>query len=286
MDKILIAGAAGSLGFEVVKKLAKAQIPFRALASNSESADKLKPYASDIWIADARNAEALIGVCEGITIVFSSMGKSISLFKHDKGDYEEIDFECNSNLISEAYRNGVRRFVYCSIKGSDSASELKLAEVHKKVQDLVAEKFKSYTIIKPTGFFSGLNDLLILAKRGLLLLPGKGNYRTNSIHQEDLAQVVVENLFDGPKKMDVGGPEIHTRDEMAKIVQQKTGARLLHVPEWSMRLGVPIIGIFSKNLSHNINYFRHVTTTDMVAPQYGHRTFKEYVNSINLNDLP
>jgi uncharacterized protein YbjT (DUF2867 family) len=214
------------------------------------------------------------------------MGKSVSLFKHDKGNYDEVDYEANRNVIAEACNAQVKRFVYCSIKGSDSASELKLAEVHKKVQDLMEKSFESYTIIKPTGFFSGLNDLLIIAKRGLLILPGSGNYRTNSIHHSDLAQVVVDHLFEGPKKMDVGGPEVHSRDEMARIVQEKTNAKLIHVPEWLMKLGIPVLGVISKSLAHNIDYFRHVTTTDMIAPAYGSLTFKEYVASIDLNELP
>lgn len=286
MEKILIVGATGSLGMEVVKKLSEAKIPFRALASSEESAASLKPFTTDIWVADARKPEALRGICDGINIVFSSLGKSVSLFKHDKGNYDEVDYEANRNIIAEAGNALVKRFVYCSIKGSDSASELKLAEVHKKVQDLMEKAFKSYTIIKPTGFFSGLNDLLIIAKRGLLILPGSGNYRTNSIHHSDLAQVVLDHLFEGPKKMDVGGPEIHTRDEMARIVQEKTNAKLIHVPEWTMKMGIPVLGIISKSLAHNLDYFRHVTTTDMIAPKYGSLTFKDYVASIDLNDLP
>lgn len=286
MEGILIAGAGGALGFEVAKKLAASKTPFRVLALNRKSADKLEPFTPDIWIADARDPEAIKGMCKGISIVFSSLGKSVSLFTVDEGDYDEIDYECNKNIVAEATYAGVSRFVYCSIKGSDSASLLKLAEVHKKVQDLIEEVFEDYTIIKPTGFFSGLNDLLIIAKRGLLLLPGSGNYRTNSIHQEDLAQVVIDHLYAGPKKMNVGGPEIHTRDEMARIVQEKTGARLLHVPEILMHMGLPVIGAFSKSVAHNLDYFRHVSTRDMVAEKYGHITFRDYVNSIDLNDLP
>lgn len=286
MKKILIAGAAGSLGLEVVKKLAKTKIPFRTLASNPESAEKLRPYSSDIWIGDARDPEALRGICDGIAVIFSSLGKSVSLFKKEEGDYDEIDFECNRNIIAEAANSQVSRFVYCSIKGSDSASQLKLAEVHQKVQKLMEGTFGSYTIIKPTGFFSGLNDMFVIAKRGLLVLPGKGNFRTNSIHQQDLAQVVIDHLYEGPKKMEVGGPEIHTRNEMAKIVTDKTNAKLIHLPEWTLKMGIPLLGVFSKSLAHNMDYFRHVTTSDMVAPKYGHMTFKEYAASLNLNDLP
>src|SRR5690554_3159683 len=260
MDRILIVGAAGSLGVEVCKLLAQSQVPFRALASRQESAEKLKPYTSDIWIADCREPDKIQGLCNGIDIVFSSLGKSVSLFTHNPGDFEEIDYEANRNLIKEASNSKVRRFVYCSIKGSESGNGLKLAEVHKKVQNLIEESFASYSIIKPTGFFSGLNDWLIIGKRGVILLPGPGNYRTNPIHSKDLAAVVVDNLYRGPKKLEVGGPEVFTRNEMASIVREKTKAKIIHVPEWMIKLGLPLIGLWSKSLAQNLNYFRYVTT--------------------------
>src|SRR5690606_36513043 len=142
MDKILHAGAAGSLGLEVVKKLANSNIPFRALASNPESAETLKPYTTDVWIADARDPDAIKGLCDGISIVVSSLGKSVSLFTKDEGNYDEIDYDCNRNIIAESCNVEVRRFIYCSIKGSDSATELKLAEVHHKVQELLAKSLE------------------------------------------------------------------------------------------------------------------------------------------------
>src|SRR5690606_30837820 len=127
MEKVLLAGASGSLGMEVAKKLAHAFIPFRALVNSEGSAEQLRAYTQDIWVADAQNPDELKGMCDRISHVFSCLGKSVSLFTGGPGSYEEIDYQCNKNILEEAERAGVVRFVYCSILGSEADNKLLLA---------------------------------------------------------------------------------------------------------------------------------------------------------------
>ena len=286
MRKVLLAGASGSLGMEVAQKLLNSSIPFRALVSSKESAKQLDPYTKDVWIADAQNVNELNGLCDGITHIFSSLGKSVSLFTNDHQDYEKIDYECNKNILSEAERAGTSRFVYSSILGSDADNKLHLAQVHYKVQQLLKQSTLGYTVLKPTGFFSGLHDLVIMGKKGIIPVIGSGKFVTNPIHHTDLAQKVMELLWDGPEVVDVGGPEILSRKEIAKIIQKKTKGRIIYLPEVLVRSGLPIFSFFTKDLSQNLDFFTYVTTRDMVAPNYGNHSFKEYIDQLNLEDLP
>src|SRR5690606_27169869 len=137
MKKILLAGASGPLGMEVAKCLAHAFIPFRALVNSEDSAEQLRGYTQDLWIADAQDPDELKGMCEGVSHVFSSLGESVSLFTGGNGDYEDIDYKCNRNILQEAEMAGVHRFVYCSILGSEPENKLHLAQVHYKVQELL-----------------------------------------------------------------------------------------------------------------------------------------------------
>jgi uncharacterized protein YbjT (DUF2867 family) len=286
MEKVLLAGASGSLGMEVAKCLAHAFIPFRALVNSEESADQLRAYTPDIWVADAQNPDELKTMCDGVSHVFSSLGKSVSLFTGGSGSYEEIDFQCNKNIIEEAERAGVTRFVYCSILGSEPDNKLHLAQVHYRVQVLLEESKLSYTVIKPTGFFAGLHDLVIFGKKGIIPVVGSGEYRTNPIHHADLAAKVMEVLEEGPQVVEVGGPETLTRQKIAEIVKDKTDASIIHVPEVMVRAGLPVFSFVTKDLSHNLDFFTYVTTRDMIAPGYGSRTFAEYIKQMDLGEMP
>lgn len=284
MEKVLIAGASGSLGFEVLQKLRKMDVAVRALVSSSESAEKIKPFTADVVIADARKNEQLAGACNGIDIVFSAVGQSVSLLDN-AGSFEEIDYGINKNLVEEAVSAGVPRFVYVSIKGADVATTYEMAKVHKMVEDLLKEKKISHTIIRPVGFFSGFNDWIAMGKRGVIPVPGSGENKTNPIHQEDLAQVVVDVLFSGPEVVEAGGPEIYTRSEIAHMISDKTNGKVVNVPELLVEPGLIFLKIFDSNTQAKLDYFNYVSTNDMVAPQYGTRSLRDYIMNFDLNQL-
>ncbi len=282
----MIAGATGVLGFEVLKILSQRNIPVRALVHRPESKSKVSPYTDDIFVADACEIDNLDGLCDSVDIVFSALGKSVSLFNPESGDYNNTDYLCNRNILHVALNEGVSRFVYTSIKGSDIAYNLQIAQVHHRIQNLLEKSPLSYTIIKPVGFFSGLHDLIIMGKRGLIPVPGSGNFKTNSIHQTDLALVVANNLVEGPRILEVGGPEIHSRNEIAQMVKEKTGARIIHIPVALAKAGTFPLSFIKKGVAANLNYFSFVSTHDMIAPPHGKITLREYLDQISLNELP
>lgn len=285
MGKILVAGASGSLGFEVMKILKNQGADVRALVSSKESEQKVRQYAGEVVIADARKQQELQPVLENVEIVFSSVGQSVSLY-NDGTSFEEIDYGINRNLIEAAVNAGVRRFVYISIKGADSASEYKLAEVHKKVEDLLKQNDISYTVIRPVGFFSGFNDWLIMGKQGIIPVPGNGESKTNPIHQSDLARVVVDNLYDGPQLLEAGGPEIFTRMEIARMISEKTNGKIVNVPKIVVEPGLMFLKFIDDTAQAKLDYFNYVSTNDMIAPKYGQYSIRDYINNIDLNELP
>ena len=285
MPKVMVAGASGSLGLEVIKKLRQKGVPLRALDRSQEKAEMLRPYTDDVVIADATNAAELQGVFEDIEVLFSAVGQSVSLFT--KGEsFEKIDYGVNENLINAAVAAGVRRIVYVSIKGADAASGLTLADVHKRVEDLLKLRNINHTVIRPVGLFSGLNDLVIMGKQGAIPIPGSGKHKTNPIHQEDLAQVVVDVMFEGPQVLEAGGPEVFTRNQIAQMVYEKTGGRIMHIPEMLIEPGLLFIKYVDENIKDKLEFFKYVSTNDMVAPQYGKITFMDYLKNLDLNQLP
>ena len=285
--KILLAGASGSLGLEILKLLHQKDLDVRALVHSSGGADKVSPYTQDIWIADAENGNQDIkGIAEGVSVVVSALGKSVSLFTDRGSSFMESDFYANANILDDATHHDVKRFVYVSIKGADKALEYEVAKSHKMAEDAIQASGLNYTIIRPVGFFSGLNDLAIMAKRKMIPIVGDGKCKTNSIHQKDLAKVVVDNLFEGTEIREVGGPLIHTRMEMAKMIEDKIGGQIVQVPEKLAEWGMFLPELVSDNISAKLKYFKFVTTNDMIGEKHGEITFEEYLRTLDLNDLP
>ena len=284
--KILVTGATGSLGLEVVKALHYGGYHIRAMINDVEDISKITAYTDDIYIADARKPKQLSGICDDITILISTVGKSVSIFKSDRGTYDSIDYQGNLNILSEAEKSGVSRVIFTSILGCHEDNPLKLSKVHHGVEQYITQNFRNFSIFRPTGFFSGLNDLIILGKRGIIPVIGKGDYKSNSIHQADLASAIMDMLHEGPDLIEIGGPEIHTRIDLAKMIRKKTGGRIIHVPSIFVRGAISVIWPIKASLYHNMDYYRYVTTRDMIGTRYGRRTFAAYLETLDLDKLP
>jgi uncharacterized protein YbjT (DUF2867 family) len=274
------------LGFEVVKKLTQQNIPVRALDIDNGKSGKLNPYIDDIILTDATDKASLQGAFNEIDVVFSAVGQSVSLFSKGSGSFENIDFGVNRNLIDAAVEQGVKRFVYISIKGADAASGLVLANVHKRIEDHLKMKGIEHTVIRPVGLFSGFHDWLIMGKKGIIPVPGSGVHKTNPIHQSDLAQVVSDNLFQGPQMLEAGGSEIFTRNEIAQMIYEKTRGEVIHVPELLINPGLFFLQYVDDEIQARLEYFKFVSTNDMVAPRYGSISLRDYIRDFDLRQLP
>ena len=285
--KVLVAGASGSLGMELLKLLKEKNIETRALVHSSDGMEGVLKYTDDVFAADAsEGSQEVREVTAGIHTVISAMGKSVSLFSNDDNSFMENDFYGNNNLLQDALKHKVQRFLYVSIKGADTGVEYEIAKAHKRFEEALQASGIDHTIIRPVGFFSGLNDLAIMAKRKVIPIVGDGHAKTNSIHQKDLAEVVVSYLEEGPEIIEVGGPLIHTRLEMAEMLKEKIGGQIIKIPEKVAEWGMFLPELISDSISDKLSYFKYITTNDMIGEQRGSITFKEYLETLDLNKLP
>lgn len=285
--KILVIGASGALGMEIVKILKQKEVPLRVLTNSSEGATKLTPYTDDIWKGDASTKSPDIkDITKGISTVISCLGKSVSLFKVSDDSFFETDYLANKTILDDAVKNGVKRFVYVSIKGADVNEDYSIAKAHKMFENELKSSGLDHTILRPVGFFSGLNDLAIMAKRKVIPIVGDGKAKTNSIHHKDLAEVVVSYLKEGPEMIEVGGPKIHTRLEMAEMVKEKLGGQIIKVPKTMAEIGNKIPKFFNEGTGDKLDYFTFITTNDMIGEPHGSVTFEDYLKTLDLNKLP
>lgn len=278
MKRVLVAGASGVLGLNVVEKLKNTDYQVIGQIYSKNKKGDVEPYCDKVVVADMTQPSDLAGICEGVDIVLSTVGKSVSLFTNDPLSFMDLDFRGNLNLLEGARRAGVRRFVYVSIFGSETSPKLRQGWSQEMFAQNVMHYFSSHTIVKPVGMFSGLNDLLIMGQKGLVMTPGDGTPVTNPIHPRDLADFCIEHLEEGPKVANVGGPKVHSRNEVAEQVCKVTRClAMLNVPLWLVKPGLWLVSLLSQNLFDKLSYFTFITTNDMVAPKYGTLSFDDYL---------
>jgi uncharacterized protein YbjT (DUF2867 family) len=275
MQRVLVAGATGYLGGFVVRELANRGSAVRALVRSEAGAESIRGIADEIVEGEVTKPETIAGLCDGIEVVFSSIGITR---QKDGLTFEDVDYRGNKNLLDEALRAGVRKFVYVSVLNGPELRHLDIVAAHEAfVDDLKASRI-DHAVLRPTGYFSDMGELLEMAKRGRVWLIGSGANRVNPIHGEDLAAACVDAIEGDTTGLDVGGPEIMSWNDAARLAFTVLDrpVRISHVPAWMMWSLVRAVRIFDRHQGELLAFFATMSTTEVVAPPFGRRRLADH----------
>ena len=113
--KILLAGATGNNGRQILYLLEKLSLNFRAMSRDTVKASK--EFGSHYeWVqADVTKAETLSDAMEGIDIVISAVASKIPFGKNRP---ERVDYIGSKNMIDASIRAGVEKFIIITSSSS------------------------------------------------------------------------------------------------------------------------------------------------------------------------
>ena len=136
-----------------------------------------------------------------------------------------------STLLKAAKKAGVRRFVHLSVSNPDINSKLPYYRGKAEVETIIKDSGLSYLILQPTLIF-GKEELLVnniawlLRHLPLFIIPGKGDYRLQPIHVEDLANVAANGASsDNNQVIPAAGPDILSFTDLIHFLSKAMGSR-------------------------------------------------------------
>lgn len=280
--RVLVAGASGALGRRVTLAARSAGWKVRALVRDPARLRDAAEAVDEARQGDALKPETLAGLCDGVDAVFSCVGASVSgELGAGRATYRDVDIPANANLIAEAKRAGVRRFVYTAVWNRDPAVA---ATAYVSAHDAVVEGLRvsglSYSAIRPVGFFSIYDQILAMIAAGKPVpLIGDGAARTNPVSDDDLGELAVRLLDGGEPEVDAGGPETLTRAEILDRCFAALGrpSKPLRVPPWAMRASAAALWPISPRMADFTRFVVEVYTRDVIAPSVGERRLDEHL---------
>ena len=282
-EKILLAGATGYLGQYILAALLREEYPTRIVVRNKS---KLSPALLthpllEVVEAEVTQPDTLRGVCKGVHKVISSVGITR---QKDGLTYEQVDFQANKNLLDEALREGVRKFIYVSVFKGEAMRHIAIGAAKERFVDTLKASGLDFCIIRPSGFYSDMAFFLKMAKKDIILF-GKGQYAMNPIHGEDLAEVCVAQLERYEREVNVGGAEVFTQTEMARLAFEvlHKPANISYLPDWVRRLILKMGKyLLPKSIYGAMEFVLTIMAMDVVAPmQVGKHRLKAFFESIN-----
>ena len=278
--KVVLAGAFGNLGAEILKSLVRGGHEIVAADLKERAVEGCEGKYRFAQI-DATDPKTLEGLCDGADIVITTMGLTTASTKFTAYD---IDHQGNLNLLNEAKKAGVRKFNYVSVISCDKPGAEKVPMLHAKhlfEKDLRRSGIE-YVIYRPTGYFYDIAKVFrpYVEKGEMQLLKGYGDVKANVVDCPDFADFIVEHMEDTDEVYSVGGKETYTYLEMAKLCMDAADKPC--IIKWSsygmfgLLANMPFI---KKAGKHDIILFSQWTLShDLVGDTVvGDSSFAEYI---------
>lgn len=274
--KVLLAGAFGHLGSDILKSLVDAGHEVTAADAVVREMDfgGFTPLKIDL-----RDKEAIKGICNGIDVVVTTVGLTKA---SETVTAYDIDYGCNKNLLDEAVAAGVKNFAYVSVIKADKATYIPMLGAKVQLENALRASGITYTIFRPTGYFYDTAHIFQpkVEKGKVTLLKTKQTIRCNVIDTRDFADYIIQHMTDDRKEYNVGGKETYTYEEIAKMFFAAAGKEpvISYAPPFLFDL---IIMMSPKWKRGVIKFGKWTMTEDMVADvQYGDRSFAAYIKEI------
>ena len=279
--RVVVGGATGNLGRALIPALDAKGCEVVALVRPGSAGrlDSLEPHIRQVVTAEVTAPEMPAGICDGIDAVISSIG----ITRQREGlTYDQVDYGGNLNLLRAAERSGVSRFLYVSVIGADRDLDVPVMRAKRRFEEALAQSRLEWQIVRPSGFYTDMADILEMARKGTVHLFGDGQSRISPIHPIDLAELIADLLEGEPGAIHpVGGPADFTWNEIAELCGQVAGGRcrVRHWPEWMLRATLKVTRVASRQAYGTLSFLGYVMTNDTTAPNHGSRGLREFLEA-------
>ncbi|EKM32974.1 NAD dependent epimerase/dehydratase family protein [Vibrio harveyi] len=282
--RILIVGSTGYLGSNIVEFLMAQHAEFKALARNKTKLLAMGLQESQAVEAQVTHPDELKGVCEGVDVVISCLGITR---QQDGLGYLDVDYQANLNLLEEAERAGVGKFIYISAFNAQKYPQVRLLEAKERFASRLLQSTKlTPCVIRPNGFFSDITEVYNMAKSGRVFTFGNGENLLNPIHGKDLARFCVEAIDSTETEINVGGPNVFSVNQIAQLAfkSQNKQEKNTHLPDLLRRAALVMVSHLPEKWGGPAEFFLTMLGGDNIAPTYGHHRLEDYFRKLSEED--
>ena len=245
--RIVVTGGTGFIGREVVERLLE--------TGDDEVVVTTRHPDRDPWGGRVRLVQAYAG--DHVSLGKAFMGAAVVVHaiqfpNHPVEDpakgrtYLEVDGRGTTLAAQTAKKLGVRRFVYLSGAGAGQGRPQPWFQAKDMAEAAIVATGMEHVLLRPSWIYGprdrSMNRFVSFC-RHLPVVPVIGNGRTPvyPVYVKDVARCVVESARREDataRKLDLGGPQRMTMDEVIRAIQDVLGRRrpLLHHPVGLMKL--------------------------------------------------
>jgi NADH dehydrogenase len=196
---------------------------------------------------DFEDPATLAQALGGVTVLFNTYWVRF----HAAGFRQDEAIENTQRLFEAARLAGVRRVVHISITNPSRESPYSYFAGKAQLEEDLQASGLSHGILRPAVLFGGRDVLInnmawMLRRFPFFGIPGRGDFRLQPIHVDDLAQLALDVAErNDDVVVDAVGPETFTYRELVEVLGDAIGKprRLVYLPRGVVLLLARVMGL-------------------------------------------
>lgn len=256
IEKILITGASGFVGYHLTRAAKEAGMEVHAAVRKSSDVSEIRSVVDKFVYPDFANEASIKALLEAENYTYVVHAAAMTRAKREE-DLEKVNVDYTKNLASACFslKNPISRFVFVSslaaigpvsyhsdlIKECNPYCPVTTYGRSKRKAELALRDFddQPLTILRPTAVYGPREkDIFILFKTmngGMDAYVGRSPQKLSFIYVADLVQAILNACrFDqgGKNSYNLSDGHIYDRYEMAKIFREFTQKKMIrmHIP--------------------------------------------------------
>ena len=237
--EILLFGATGQIGRNLIRKLSKNNYKITAVTRNIHRAGYiLKTQANPGYLElielknfNLNRIEYLVKNCD---ICVNLIG---ILYENKKQKFKTIHTDLPDMLSRIANKFKINKFIHLSALGIDEAIDSKYAVSKLEGEQEIIKNFYNYVILRPSIVYSvddkfTTNFMTLLSRLPIMPLYFQGKTKFSPIHVNDLTDIIF-NIIEGKYSnliLECIGPEILSFKEILESLLEAIGKKRLLLP--------------------------------------------------------
>jgi len=256
---ILVTGATGNNGQELVRQLTTLGQRVRALVRDASDSAKLKGLNLELATGDFDQPRTLEAALQGVEKAFLLTPVA------------ERFVQWQRDFLGAAHRAGVKHLVKFSGMGADARSQSELLRLHNQTDELLRKSGVPFTILQPNSFYQNTFSFVgTIKSQGRFYFPLR-NAQQSMVDIRDIS-AVASKVFTSSghegKTYVITGPEALTFQQVAEKLSLVLGLKVEYVdvppsaaadgmrqsgmPEWNVRAVSELLGYFASGAAATV----------------------------------
>lgn len=231
--KILVTGGTGVVGAGVIPELLARGHEVRVLSRHADEDVRrwknVEPVAGDV--SDAISLRSAVATCDAIVHIAGIVTEQPPVVT-----FEKVNVQGTRNIVDEALRGGISRFVFMSSLGADRGS----SDYHRskrEAEEIVRAADLQWTILRPGNVYGPGDEVISNILKMVRVLPAvpvlSDDHRFQPIWFSDLGKAtagVIERNDLAGQILELAGPDVTSVNDILERLGGITGRTPVKVP--------------------------------------------------------